>query len=47
MGIDGCILFHFYIKPQPLASVYVTFPCCILFHFYRTTLIDKTMGETA
>ena len=32
--IFGCILFHFYIKPQlSLLYGYTSF-CCILFHFY-------------
>ena len=29
-----CILFHFYIKPQPFAAVLNITICCILFHFY-------------
>ncbi len=31
---SGCILFHFYIKPQP--NLYLPMLCfsCILFHFY-------------
>ena len=29
-----CILFHFYIKPQPPIECYDNSPCCILFHFY-------------
>ena len=34
-GTDArCILFHFYIKPQPFALHLVNTPCCILFHFY-------------
>ena len=31
---QGCILFHFYIKPQPYSVVLYVFVCCILFHFY-------------
>ena len=30
----GCILFHFYIKPQLLLFLCLSFSCCILFHFY-------------
>ena len=29
-----CILFHFYIKPQPLLQLAKGYDCCILFHFY-------------
>ena len=29
-----CILFHFYIKPQPRPRVLSFSVCCILFHFY-------------
>ena len=31
---SGCILFHFYIKPQPTSFALVTAQGCILFHFY-------------
>ena len=30
----SCILFHFYIKPQPTNYRTFTNQCCILFHFY-------------
>ena len=29
-----CILFHFYIKPQPFFIRFYKLKCCILFHFY-------------
>ena len=32
--IFSCILFHFYIKPQPNDSILRTLAGCILFHFY-------------
>ena len=32
--IKGCILFHFYIKPQRLVHVVGNAGSCILFHFY-------------
>ena len=31
---SGCILFHFYIKPQQGTWYHNVFVCCILFHFY-------------
>ena len=30
----SCILFHFYIKPQPAVCLLTARTCCILFHFY-------------
>ena len=30
----GCILFHFYIKPQPCVHCILDIGGCILFHFY-------------
>ena len=33
-GCSSCILFHFYIKPQPLRCKQSKTQCCILFHFY-------------
>ena len=31
---DGCILFHFYIKPQHCNRLDLALDRCILFHFY-------------
>ena len=33
-GLLCCILFHFYIKPQPIAHSILKSLGCILFHFY-------------
>ena len=34
LGALGCILFHFYIKPQLMFLLLILVFCCILFHFY-------------